>query len=213
MKGFGRIELNYKTLKSELDEFEAFLNGSMHKKERREIAPFFRDHEQLVAALGFTHPEIQHPDCVSTELSLFGDFACDSASGDSESKAFLLIEFEDATEHSVLRRIKEGDEGKIKAWSSRFEHGFSQLVDWAWRLDTEAPGSPSMQRIFGVDNPSLHFLLIAGRSSDLTEADQNRMLWRARSVHFGKYRMSCLTFDGVLATLRRRLSLAETVDS
>ena len=64
-----------------------------------------------------------------TSWTFFGDFACDVAAGDSEANAFTLIEFEDAQEYSIFSRRQEGK--AMKRWSSRFEHGFSQLVDWA----------------------------------------------------------------------------------
>ena len=94
MKGFEPIRLSLARLRAELKEFEAFLNSTTQLKEREQIAPFFKQRKHLVAALGYTHAGIGHPNRVSTELSLFGDFTCDAASGDSDAKAFLLIEFE-----------------------------------------------------------------------------------------------------------------------
>lgn len=110
-----------------------------HLRERQHVAPFFKSNRQLVAALGFFHSNISRPDRVSTELSIMGDFACDAAAGDTTSNAFLLIEFEDANPHGVL---SPAPPGKIKPWSSRFEHGASQLLDWAWRLDCESNRVP-----------------------------------------------------------------------
>jgi hypothetical protein len=205
VRGFDPIILDTLQLRNELDEFEAFLNSADHLKEREQIAPFFKQRKHLVAALGYTHAGIAHPDRVSTELSLFGDFACDAASGDSVSKAFLLVEFEDATTQSVLRSAAPG---KVKPWSPRFEHGTSQLIDWAWRLSYENQ-SHAFRRIFETNDPIIHFLLIAGRDADLNDDDQARIRWRANSLTLGVYRMSCLTFDGVLNTLRRRLLLLD----
>jgi Domain of unknown function (DUF4263) len=96
----------------------------------------------------------------------------------------------------------------MRNWSPRFEHGFSQLVDWAWRLTTEGSSSPAYRRIFGANDASIHFLLIVGRDADLTADDLARLRWRANNISFGAFKMSCLTFDGVLGTLRRRLVLA-----
>jgi hypothetical protein len=205
VRGFDPINLNITQLRKELDEFEAFLSSEDHLKEREQIAPFFKQRKHLVAALGYTHAGIAHPDRVSTELSLFGDFSCDAASGDSVGKAFLLVEFEDATAQSVLRSAAPG---KVKPWSPRFEHGTSQLIDWAWRLRHENQ-SPAFRRIFETNDPIIHFLLIAGRDGDLDDDDQARIRWRANSLTLGPYRMSCLTFDGVLNTLRRRLLLLD----
>ena len=209
MGKFERIRLNLIQLRAELNEFQQFLNSATRLKEWEQIAPFFKPRKHLVAALGFMHAGIGLPNRVSTELSLFGDFACDAASGDTESDStpFLLVEFEDATERSVLGNAAGGR--MIKPWSPRFDHGFSQLVDWAWRLSCEPQGSPAFRRIFGVNDPSIHFLLLAGRDADLDDDDKARIRWRANSVAFGAYRMSCLTFDAALNTLRRRLLLAE----
>jgi hypothetical protein len=203
VKGFEPIALNRIQLQAELDDFEVFLTCTKSLKERKHIAPFFKQKKHPVAALGLTNSGIAMPDRVSTELSLFGDFTCDAASGDSVSKAFLLIEFEDATERSVLG---SAGPGKVKPWSPRFEHGFSQLVDWAWRL-SESHESQAFRRIFEMNDPSIHLLLIAGRDADLNDDDQARIRWRANSMTIGAYRMSCLTFDGALNALRRRLML------
>ena len=202
MRGFEPISLDRAKLTEELDDFEALLASASHLRERKDVAPFFRTHRQLVAALGFFHSNISRPDRVSTELSIMGDFACDAAARDSISNAFLLIEFEDATTHSVLAPAAPG---RIKPWSSRFEHGASQLLDWAWRLDCEAKSGPAFRRIFERDHPVIHFLLIAGRDDDLTADDLGRVRWRTGNVSFGSYRMNFLTFDAVLNGLRLRL--------
>lgn len=206
MRGLERIGLNLTQLRLELNEFEALLNSATRLKERERIIPFFKPRKHLIAALGYTHAGIAHPDLFSTELSLFGDFTCDVASGDSSSKAFLLVEFEDATEHSVLGKAMRG---KVRPWSRRFEHGFSQLVDWAWRLSCTNYDSLAFRRIFEMNDPSIHFLLIAGRDADLNDDDRARIRWRANSMALGAHRMSFLTFDGALSTLRRRLTLVD----
>jgi Domain of unknown function (DUF4263) len=136
----------------------------------------------------------------------FGDLACDAATGDSEKHAYTLVEFEDATEYSVMTRLQKGK--TVKRWSTRFEHGFSQLVDWAWRLTEEGNGSAAYRRIFEKNNATIQLLLVVGRDADLTPDDIARVEWRANSISLGPYRMSCMTFDGVLNSLRRRLLLA-----
>ena len=135
MKTFEPISLDYGVLSKELDELQALLTSKTTLKERKEIAPFFKCRKHLSAALGLANGEVLLPDRIATELDLFGDFACDVASGDSETNAYTLVEFEDAQEYSVLTKLEVGK--TVKRWSPRFEHGFSQLVDWAWRLTTE----------------------------------------------------------------------------
>jgi hypothetical protein len=206
MKGFETIALEIKALSKELDELQALLASTTALKERAQIAPFFKNRKQLCAGLGFTNSSIAMSDRVAIELELFGDFVCDAASGDSQTNAYTLIEFEDAQERSVFSRLESGK--IMKKWSPRFEHGFSQLVDWAWRLSTEGTSSHAFQRIFGANDPTIHLLLVAGRDADLTKGDLARLRWRANQISLGAFRMSCLTFDGALGTIRRRLLLA-----
>jgi hypothetical protein len=206
MKTFEPITLDYGVLSKELNELKALLNSQTSLKERAEIAPFFKGRKHLSAALGLTNSGVLLPDRIATELDLFGDFACDVASGDSETNAYTLIEFEDAQQYSVLTKLETGK--TMKRWAPRFEHGFSQLVDWAWRLTTEGTSSAAYGRIFGQNSATIHLLLIGGRDADLTEDDLDRLSWRANNMSLGSFRMSCLTFDGVLNTIRRRLLLA-----
>ena len=170
------------------------------------MLPFFKSRKQLCAALSLTNGSVGIPDRVALELDLFGDFACDAASGDSKSNAYTLVEFEDATQYSILTKLERGK--TVKRWSTRFEHGFSQLVDWAWRLSGEGGTTAAYRSIFGANHAKIQLLLIVGRDADLTRDDLARVEWRANSISLGAFRMSCLTFDGVLSTLRDRLLLA-----
>ncbi|BCH58573.1 hypothetical protein RvVAR0630_11970 [Agrobacterium vitis] len=211
MKKFKQLAIDISILDDDLHAFEMLLNAESHLKERDQIIPFFKQRPHLCAALGFLHGNIELPNLWSNELHLFGDFVCDAASGDSEANAFTLIEFEDAKEHSIF--LKLADAKSMKHWSPRFEHGFSQIADWAWRLSTEGGGSSAFRRIFGDNDPVIHFVLIVGRDADLTDDDKARLRWRANNVSFGQYRMSCFTFDAVLGSLRRRLSLARQANT
>ena len=151
MKAFGAIVLDAGQLSKELDELEAFLKGQKSLQERKHVAPFFKSRKHLCAALGsLGNPHIHYADRVASELSLFGDFACDAASGDSETNAYTLIEFEDALENSIFSKCPPGK--SMKGWAPHFEHGFSQLVDWAWRLSSEV-NTPGYRRIFGSNEP------------------------------------------------------------
>ncbi|MBB4952621.1 hypothetical protein H4S14_000663 [Agrobacterium vitis] len=206
MKTFESLAIDISILENDLNDFEALLKSGSHLKEREQILPFFKKKPHLCAAIGYLNGNIDLPDRWANELQLFGDFACDAASGDSEANAYTLIEFEDANEHSIFSKLASGK--TVKHWSPRFEHGFSQMVDWAWRLSTEGSGSSAFRRVFGDSDPVVHFILIIGRDADLTDDDKARLRWRANNVSFGQYRMSCFTFDAVLGSLRRRLSLA-----
>lgn len=205
MKSLVSLSLDTSILRQNLDELENLLKSETHLKERDQIAPFFKTRPHLCAAIGYGNNAVELPNCWASELDLFGDFICDAASGDTESNAYTLIEFEDAREYSIFTKLEDGK--SMKRWSSRFEHGSSQLVDWAWRLSDET-NSSAFRRIFGANSPTIHLILIVGRDGDLVPDDLARLRWRANNVTFGAYRMSCFTFDGILASIRRRLLLA-----
>jgi hypothetical protein len=204
MRTFVLHRLDPAALATELDDLDALLGSGAKLRERAEIAPFFKARPNLCAALSLMNAAVEAPNRIAHELDLFGDFACDVASGDSEANAYTLVEFEDAREHSVFSRPEPGK--TMRRWSPRFEHGFSQLVDWAWRISTEGSSSDAFRRIFGNSHPTIHLLLIVGRDADLTKDDLDRLRWRANHTVLGAFRMSCYTFDQVLASLRRRLS-------
>jgi len=206
MKTFVRIRLDRNALFTELDELQAFLAAKSQAKERRDIIPFFKARKNLCAALGMTNSAVEVPDRWATELDLFGDFTCDAASGDSKTNAYTLVEFEDAQKYSVFTRLTQGK--TMKRWSARFEHGFSQLVDWAWRMSADGGSSTAFRRVFGDNDPTIHLLLVVGRDADLTKDDLTRLRWRANNTALGVFRMSCFTFDGVLQSIRRRMLLA-----
>ena len=206
MKAFAPLVVDANMLSDDLNALEALLASQSHLRERDQVVPFFKARPHLCAALGYANSAIELPDRWASELDLFGDFACDIASGDNEANAYTLVEFEDAKEYSIFSKLKTGK--SMKRWSPRFEHGFSQLVDWAWRLSVEGGSTAAVRRIFGDDNPTIHLLLVIGRDADLRRDDLARLRWRANNLALGPYRMSCFTFDGLLQSIRRRLLLA-----
>jgi hypothetical protein len=210
MKAMHTVALDLPVLKRELDELEAFLNTNKTLQERAQVLPFFKARPVLTAAIGMLGQTVTVPDQYAHELNLFGDFAADAASGDSQTNGVLLIEFEDALPYSVFATAGAG---KVRPWSRRFEHGVSQLTDWVWRLSEEAPGSTASTRIFRTASPQISLLLVIGRDSDLTDVEKARLRWRTNHVRIGPYQMSCLTFDQVLSSLRRRVTLALDINA
>ena len=206
MRAFEPLALDRAILEHNLNELDALLASAAYLKERDHLIPFFKERPHLCTAVGYANNAVELPDRWANELDLFGDFVCDFAAGDNEANAYTLVEFEDANEYSILSRLAKGK--TMKRWSPRFEHGFSQLVDWAWRLSAEAGTSDAFARIFDGHHPVLHFDLVIGRDADLDQRDLARLRWRANNISLGQYRMSCFTFDGLLQSIRRRLILA-----
>jgi Domain of unknown function (DUF4263) len=52
--------------------------------------------------------------------------------GNKNKSTFCVVEFEDGKLNSIFRKFANKS---MTEWSPRFEHGFSQLVDWFCTLD------------------------------------------------------------------------------
>lgn len=163
--------------------------------------PFFRQRPDLCAALGAVHPHFGQPDRLGLELTLFGQFRCDIAVADSRSNSYTLVELEDARENSVFNGRKSRQYPK---WGARFGDGFSQLLDWAWRLSQEAAASSNKEPIFGRTDPDVDFLLMIGRRQWIAESDARRVLWRSKNNPILGHRVTIWTYDDAFEILRRR---------
>ena len=185
---------------SELGEFAQLLASNAALSERRDILPFFKGHRQLAAFLGSYNPNLIAPDRLAFELPLFGDFVVDVAIGDSQRRTFCFVEFEDARPESIF--VRRGR--NAREWSPRFDHGFSQIVDWVWKLD-DLRNTAAFERQFGAGAISYVLLLIIGREAGLAAEDRPQLMWRRDHVVVNSRHMQCYTFDEVLRDLHLRL--------
>lgn len=197
MKTFKPFIFDYRSSLQQLSEFQTFLDSKDELRENDEILPFFREREQLIALLGTLNTNIVKFDRLAFELSFMGSFACDMAVGDSISKSFCLIEFEDAKKDSIFK--KNGKKDKLE-WSPRFEHGFSQIVDWLWLLD-DLKSTYATQTLFGSGDISFTAFLIIGRSKYIDSEGQQRLRWRKNKTLINSHPVHCFTFDELLEAL------------
>jgi hypothetical protein len=135
MKHLDTLTFDAKQCQQELGELQTLLATHAELKEEQQIVPFFRDRRNLAAFLGSLYPEIIRTDRIAFEYDLFGDFSCDLVVGDAGSGAYGFIEFEDAAPNSIF--VRRGAKSTPE-WSSRFEHGYSQIIDWFYKLDDMA---------------------------------------------------------------------------
>jgi Shedu protein SduA, C-terminal len=91
-------------------------------------------------------------------------------------------------------------------WSSRFEHGFSQLTDWFYNLD-DFKGTKGFARTFGVSHVRFIGLLVIGRSSSLDETKRSRLKWRTEKVLIDSHPINCITYDELHSALETRFIL------
>jgi len=134
------------------------------------------------------------------QFPFFGDYTADAVVGSKALGEFCVVEFEDGAADSIFKRQpKRGN----PEWSSRFEHGFSQLVDWFYHLD-DFRGTEGFAKAFGYGRVRFAGLLVIGRQAGLDEARRNRLRWRSEKVLSDSHSVTCTTFDELAETLRRR---------
>jgi Domain of unknown function (DUF4263) len=169
-------------------------------EERKDIQPFFEQRRHLSAFLASYHPQISRFDRLAFQYVLFGDFTCDVAVGDSQAKAYCFIEFEDAGPKSLF--VKQGKKA-TREWSSRFDHGFSQIIDWFYKLQ-DMEKSDDFTARFGARSVHCAGILIAGRDEYLQPGEKERLAWRRKHVVVASQHVECVTFDGLMRDLQGR---------
>jgi hypothetical protein len=98
--------------------------------------------------------------------------------GDSQNHQYCFVEFEDAAATSIFKKSARA----TLDWSQRFEHGFSQIIDWILWLDNQR-GTAAYTSRFGVSPIQFVALLVIGRDRFLEEAPlRERLTWRSEQV-------------------------------
>jgi hypothetical protein len=179
------------------------LDGKATLSERDDILPFFKANRRLAAMVGSYNPKINRFDRIAAEFDLFGDYACDLAVGDSSSHNFCFVEFEDASPNSVFTKKK----GKATPeWSPRFDHGFSQILDWFGILEDQER-SAQFKTKFEADVIQYIGLLVIGRRHYLDNTQYDRLLWRSEHVKVRGRHVHCITFDELYQTLALKVAI------
>lgn len=173
-----------------LAEFRQLLDGSAELSEGIDLLPFFIARPDLAALVGSIAISVHRINAVADEFDLFGNFRCDWCVGDSAGRSYAFVEFEDARANSVF-----ADGPKYHAeWGRRFEHGFSQLVDWFWAVD-QYRDTIDFQRRFGTGPVQFVGILVIGRRRFLSPDQVARLRWRVEKVWVNGHKVYCQTFD------------------
>src|SRR5262249_54897581 len=115
---------------------------------------------------------------------------------------YCLIELEDGRPGSIFTAVKNKS---TKERSRRFDHGFSQLVDWFYALD-DLKKTSRFAKDYGHGHVKFLGLLVIGRNAGLSEAERDRLRWRAEKVRVDSHYIDCPTFDDLYQHLRLRMS-------
>lgn len=199
-KIFENISFDLQRFEDELNQLKALLDKKDDLDESKDIKPFFEEHKLLAAQIGLFFPQMNNSDKVAFEYDIFGDFKCDLAIGDHSNNNFCFVEFEDAKQTSIFHQ--EGTKYK-SAFSSRFEHGYSQIIDWFYKLNVQSTNE--IEERFGQSNIGYNGLLIIGRSHFLTDTEKNRLKWRMENCQVNSKTIYCLTFDELHEFLDQKL--------
>lgn len=203
MKEFELLEFDYAKCIEQTSEFGELLRTNEVLSESRDILPFFKERKHLSAFLGSYAGGINNFDKYAHEFSVFDDFRADLVVGDSRTNEYFFIEFEDAKQNSIFER--NGEKVTLE-WSKRFEHGYSQLVDWFWKLD-DMGKTTEFKSKFGSELTNYHGMLVIGRDKFLDYRGRVRLDWRRNKVLVNSKSIICVTYDELFRQIDSRLDL------
>jgi Domain of unknown function (DUF4263) len=183
-------------------ELGTLLKSKPDLSEKNDILPFFKTRNQLCAFIGTFAPDIGAAPEMSREFSFLGDFAADLIVGNRDNREYMAIEFEDGRKNSIFKDVGRSNTD----WSQRFEHGYSQLIDWFATLD-DYKKTDKFRKEFGRGHIAFSGMLIVGRNSGVSDDDRIRLDWRADKVLVDSHVVNCVTFDDLHQALERRLQL------
>lgn len=201
MKTFDRLVFDPAQCLQEVTELGKWLERRPQVEEKKHILPFFRKRRQRSAFIALYNSNVIRLDRIAFEYPLFGDLTCDLVIGDSVKKAYCFIEFEDASPSSVF--VKQGKKA-TREWSSRLDHGFSQIIDWFYKLD-DLKKSDDFAARFGARSISYTGVLIIGRDHYFLPGEKERLVWRRTNVIVASQAIQVVTFDGLCEDLKGRL--------
>lgn len=200
-KEFEQITFDKESFKAQLRDFRILLSDNLELRERENIKPFFEERKQLSALIGSRcFPGFVKPDRIAFEYDLFGDFRCDLVVGNSTNRQYCFVEFEDGTKDSIFRSTHRS----TLEWAPRFEHGFSQIVDWFHKLDDMRTTTDFKDR-FDSDNIQYFGQLVIGRDQWLDPKQFRRLNWRLEHVVVDSRPVNCITFDQLCTELEHQL--------
>lgn len=202
MKRLAPYSFSYSACRRELDEFGAFLQQHATLSERDHVLPFFRQRSHLSVLLASYHPRLFAPDVFAHEYPIRGDFRADLIVGDSGRHHYLLVEFEDGRPDGLFAPV--GRKATTE-WSPRFEHAFSQLVDWLWALE-DLSSTGQFSDVFGHRQADFSGLIVVGKGMALTKEERSRLRWRNHSVLVHSKQVSCVSFDQLYLDLDTHLT-------
>ena len=204
MSSFERIKFDLKLADTELASFKVWLAGVTFVGEGAIVAQIkARRHMAclLAATLG-----LPAPDMIKFELTLKGMFRTDLVLGNDGQRRFGLIEFEDAEENSIFKKGTK----QYRYWAARLEHGFGQVLDWAW-VRSDHPSDSVMLAGFGGPIAYSAYAVICGRDASLRDdVERKRFKHRRDFLRVEGLAALVLTYDEMVLNMEDSLAAAKT---
>lgn len=209
MKEFTPITFNFKQYRQELEEYRVHLAQHKELNEQRDVLDFFSKRPQLTTQIASLHLQVE-VDAYAFEYDIFGDFRCDLVVGSKKYGQWVFVEFEEAKENSIFKIKKNTKDKYQNDYSSKFEHGYSQIIDWFYKLDDQSATNSFEQR-FSTRNITYNGMLIIGRDQYLNDAQKKRLRWREEHTLVHSKHIGCITYDGLLGILDNKLQLLHSI--
>lgn len=199
-----RTKLNLRQLGYDIVAFETLLDENEHLEETGEhgLQQFFNSRPNLLLLMSGALVEGIVGSAYLTGCSILQEFYADYAIADRSGSKFLFVEFEHAKQNSIFTTKTRSKSSHSYQWSRTFEHGFSQIVDWYFRLD-DYHRTSKIEEHFGMPKIEYVGALILGRDHFLKQAGlMQRFEWRRRHTVINSRSLRCFTFDELARELR-----------
>ena len=204
MSSFQSIKFDLKLADTELASFKSWLTSISFIGETAIVAQIkARPHMTCLLASTLGLPA---PDMIKFELTLKGMFRTDLVLGNNSQRKFGLVEFEDADENSIFSRGTT----QYRYWAPRLEHGFGQILDWAW-VRYDHPNDSVLLNGFGGLITASAYAVICGRDASLRDdVERKRFRHRRDNLKVEGQPALVLTYDEMILNMEDNLAVAKT---
>jgi hypothetical protein len=201
MSLFDSIAFDLHAAEIELRGFKGWLADRTFLGEK-EIVAEIAARPQMMCLLGVAL-RVPRPDMIKFELTMKGVFRTDLVVGNDHSRTFALIEFEAAEETSLFRR----GTAQYRHWGSALEHGFGQVIDWAWVRD-DHPNDTVLHAAFGGAIAHSIFAVVCGRDAGIVgPMEHRRFAHRRHLVTIAGHSAEIMTYDDMVRRIEENLAM------
>jgi hypothetical protein len=194
------ISFDLRTAASDLKSFKAWFAAAGFIGEQAIVAQI-KSRPQMACLLATTLG-LSAPNLIKFEMQVKGMFRTDLVLGNDGLRQFGLIEFEDAMSNSIF---KTGTK-QYRYWSPRIEHGFSQIIDWAW-VRSDHPNDTVLKAAFGGPVTVSAYAVICGRKASLNgDTEEKRFAHRRAALKVEGISAMVLTYDEMVLQMEDNLS-------